>query len=58
MHMQRGTLDKKTLGHLRLAMPLFSDAMLKTSTPIDLLTDYLQFYQLPLATPNLSLIHI
>jgi alpha-beta hydrolase superfamily lysophospholipase len=55
MHMQRGTLDKKTLGHLRLAMPLFSDAMLKTSTPIDLLTDYLQFYQLPLATPNLKL---
>ena len=55
MHMQRGTLDKTTLGHLRLAMPLFSDAMLKTSTPIDLLTDYLQFYQLPLATPNLKL---
>ena len=55
MHMQRGTLDKKTLGHLRLAMPLFSDAMLKTRTPIDLLTDYLQFYQLPLATPNLKL---
>ena len=55
MHMQRGTLDKKILGHLRLAMPLFSDAMLKTSTPIDLLTDYLQFYQLPLATPNLKL---
>ena len=55
MHMQRGTLNKTTLGHLRLAMPLFSDAMLKTSTPIDLLTDYLQFYQLPLATPNLKL---
>ena len=55
MHMQRGTLDKTTLGHLRLAMPLFNDAMLKTSTPIDLLTDYLQFYQLPLATPNLKL---
>ena len=55
MHMQRGTLDKKILGHLRLAMPLFSDAMLKTSTLIDLLTDYLQFYQLPLATPNLKL---
>ena len=55
MHMQRGTLDKKTLGHLRMAMPLFNDAMLKTSTPIDLLTDYLQFYQLPLATPNLKL---
>ena len=55
MHMQRGTLDKKTLGHLRLAMPLFSEAMLKTRTPIDLLTDYLQFYQLPLATPNLKL---
>ena len=36
-------------------MPLFSDAMLKTRTPIDLLTDYLQFYQLPLATPNLKL---
>ena len=55
MHMQRGTLDKKILGHLRLAMPLFSDARLKTSTLIDLLTDYLQFYQLPLATPNLKL---
>ena len=55
MHKQRGTLDKKTLGHLRMAMPLFNDAMLKTSTPIDLLTDYLQFYQLPLATPNLKL---
>jgi alpha-beta hydrolase superfamily lysophospholipase len=53
--MQGGTLDKKTLGHLRLAMPLFSDAMLKASTPIDELTDYLQFYQLPLATPNLRL---
>ena len=55
MHMQRGTLDKKTLGHLRLAMPLFSDAMLKANTPIELLTDYLQFYQLPLPTRNLKL---
>ena len=55
MHKQRGTLDKKTLGHLRMAMPLFNDAMLKTSTPIDLLTDYLQFYQLPQETSSLKL---
>ena len=55
MHMQRGTLDKKNLGHLRLAMPLFSDAILKASAPIDELTDYLQFYRLPQDTSNLKL---
>ena len=52
----RGTLDKKTLGRIRLMMPLFSDAVAKPDIPIDGFADYLQFYQLPLATINLQLI--
>ena len=56
MYIQSGALDKNTLGDLRLVMPLFSDAILKASAPIDELTDYLQFYQLPLATNDLQLI--
>ena len=52
----RGTLDKKTLGRIRLMMPLFSDAVAKPDIPIDGFADYLQFYQLPLATTNLQLI--
>ncbi len=56
MDNQRGTLDKKTLGRLRLIMPLFSDAVANPDIPIDGFADYLQFYQLPLATNNLQLI--
>ena len=55
MYKHRGTMNKKTLDRLRLVMPLFSDAVTNPDTPIDGLADYLQFYQLPLATPTLKL---
>ena len=55
MYKQRRIPDKKTLNDLRLAMPLFSDAIANADTPINGLTDYLCFYQLPLATPDLTL---
>ncbi|MDE0783975.1 MAG: alpha/beta hydrolase [Planktomarina sp.] len=56
MDKHRGTLDKKTLGNLRLVMSLFSDAVANPDIPIDGLADYLKFYQLPLATNNLQVI--